>query len=98
MNTDKEYLNNLRHSCAHLVAAAVRELYPGAQNAIGPAIEDGFYQDMDLIQPISVTDLSKIEKRMRELLPKWNAWEKRVVTLDEVKKEFSWNKYKIELA
>ena len=59
----QENLQNLRHSLAHLLAASVRKLYPGAQNAIGPAIEDGFYQDFDLPQPISDADLPKIEKK-----------------------------------
>ena len=94
----QENLQGIRHSLAHLLAQAVRELYPGAQNAIGPAIEDGFYQDFDMPQNISEADLPKIEKKMRKLLPRWKAWEKRIVTLEEVKKEFAWNKYKVELA
>jgi threonyl-tRNA synthetase len=91
-------LDGLRHSLAHLLAAAVRELYPGSQNAIGPAIENGFYQDFEMSKQISDEDLPKIEMKMRELLPKWTEWTKRIVTLPEVKKEFSWNKYKVELA
>jgi len=93
-----EKLDGLRHSLAHLLAASVRELYPGSQNAIGPAIENGFYQDFDMSKQISDSDLPKIEAKMRELLPKWTKWTKKVVTLQEVKKEFSWNRYKIELA
>ncbi len=91
-------MEGIRHSLSHLLAAAVRELYHGSQNAIGPAIENGFYQDFEMSKPISDTDLPKIEAKMRELLPQWNEWTKKVVTLDEVKKEFAWNKYKIELA
>ena len=89
---------NIRHSLAHLLAAAVRALYPGAMNAIGPAIENGFYQDFVLPKPISEDDLPKIEAKMRELLPGWTKWTKKVVTLKDVKKEFSWNRYKMELA
>ena len=89
---------NIRHSLAHLLAAAVRALYPGAMNAIGPAIENGFYQDFELPKPISEDDLPKIEAKMRELLPGWTKWTKKVVTLKDVKKEFSWNRYKMELA
>lgn len=92
-----EKLNNLRHTLAHLLAASVRELYPGAQNAIGPAVDDGFYQDFELPEPISDKDLPKIEKKMRELLKKWNAFERKEVTPEEAKKEFAWNKYKVEL-
>ena len=88
---------NIRHSLAHLLAAAVRALYPGAMNAIGPAIENGFYQDFELPKPISEDDLPKIEAKMRELLPGWTKWTKKVVTLKDVKKEFSWNRYKMEL-
>ncbi len=91
-------LEGIRHSLAHLLAAAVRALYPGAMNAIGPAIENGFYQDFELPKPISQDDLPKIEAKMRELLPQWTKWTKKVVTLKDVKKEFSWNRYKMELA
>ena len=91
-------IENIRHSLAHLLAASVRALYPEAKNAIGPSIENGFYQDFELSKPISETDLPKIEAKMRELLPVWNKWTKKVITLKDVKKEFGWNRYKIELA
>ncbi len=61
------YLYCLRHSCAHLLAAAVQKLYPEAKFGIGPAIENGFYYDINLPEPISEHDLSKIEKQMRKL-------------------------------
>jgi len=97
--SDPKSIEGVRHSLAHLLAAAVRELYPGAQNAIGPAIENGFYQDFDLGKRIvSDADLPKIEQKMRELLPRWTKWTKKNVTLREVTKEFGWNKYKMELA
>ena len=91
-------IENIRHSLAHLLAAAVRALYPGAMNAIGPAIKNGFYQDFELPKPISQDDLPKIEAKMRELLPQWTKWTKKVVTLKDVEKEFGWNRYKMELA
>lgn len=91
-------LEGIRHSLAHLLAASVRELYSGAQNAIGPAIESGFYQDFGgLAKPISEADLPAIEKKMREVLKKWSVFERREVTVDEARKEFSWNPYKLEL-
>ena len=90
-------LSNIRHTLAHLLAASVRELYPGAQNAIGPAVDDGFYQDFDLPSPISLENLPKIEKKMRELLKTWNTFERREVTKEKAKKEFAWNPYIIEL-
>ncbi len=96
---DQEYLNNLRHSCAHLLAKSVLELWPGTHNAIGPSIENGFYQDFDFGDvKISDSDLSKIEQKMKEILPTWTHFEFKEVTLDEAKKLFKHNPYKIELA
>ncbi|HTE49116.1 MAG TPA: threonine--tRNA ligase [Candidatus Paceibacterota bacterium] len=92
-----EKIRNIRHTLAHLLAASVREIYPGAKNAIGPAIDDGFYQDFDLPDPIGDKDLPKIERKMRELAKTWTAFEKKDVTPKEAKKEFAWNPYKIEL-
>lgn len=88
----------IRHSLAHLLAAAVIELYPGAKNTIGPAIENGFYQDFDMPKPISEDDLPKIEKKMRELLKDWGAFERREADLEEARRVFAWNPYKIEMA
>lgn len=97
-NTD-EYLNALRHSCAHLLAHAVKSLYPGALNAIGPAIENGFYQDFDMGDwKISEEDFPKIEAKMREILPTWQKFTFNEVSLDEAKKLFKNNKYKVEMA
>ncbi len=94
---DPSSLDHVRHSLAHLLAASVRELYPGAKNAIGPAIDDGFYQDFDLPKPISDADLPKIEAKMREKLKNWKEFERREVNAQEAKKEFAWNEYKSEL-
>ena len=66
-STSSVELDVLRHSAAHLLAAAVCELYPGAQYAIGPAIEDGFYYDFDLGHTLKEEDLEPIETRMREI-------------------------------
>ncbi len=60
-------LHVLRHSTAHLLAAAVVQLWPGAKYAIGPPIENGFYYDFDLPHPIGEDDLPRIERRMREI-------------------------------
>jgi len=92
-------LDNLRHSCAHLVAHAVKLLYPGANNAIGPAIENGFYQDFDMGKwKISDEDFPKIEAKMKEILPKWESFTYGELTLAEAKKLFADNPYKIEMA
>lgn len=91
-------LDQLRHSCAHLLAAAVLELYPNAKNTIGPAIENGFYYDFDFGDiKISEEDLPKIEAKMAEIFPSWKGFERIEVTTDEAKKEFANNPYKLEL-
>lgn len=95
---DKQNLDNLRHSCAHLLAKAVLELYPGAHNAIGPSIDNGFYQDFDMGKHIiSDSDLPAIEAKMREILPTWTHFEFNEVTLDQARQLFKHNPYKIEL-
>ena len=95
----KQNLDLLRHSCAHLLAKAVLELYPGAHNAIGPAIKTGFYQDFDMGKhKISEADLPKIEARMKEILPTWKKFTYKEVSLGEAKKLFERNPYKVEMA
>ena len=64
---DAEGMGLLRHSCAHLMAMAVKQLYPEAQVTIGPVIEDGFYYDFAYSRPFTPEDLEQIEARMREL-------------------------------
>ncbi len=61
-------LQVLRHSAAHLLAAAVMELYPDAQYGIGPAVQDGFYYDFQFSKPVSESDLGAIESRMRRIV------------------------------
>ncbi len=90
-------LEHLRHSLAHLLAAAVLEMYPDAKRTIGPAIEDGFYYDFEFSTPISETELPKLEKRMRKILTTWKEFERIDVSADEARKEFSDNPYKTEL-
>jgi threonyl-tRNA synthetase len=65
--TAHDELYDLRHSTAHLMAQAIGELFPGVQYAIGPPIEDGFYYDFDLPEPIKEEDLPRIEEKMREI-------------------------------
>src|SRR5215471_4381494 len=67
---DKEGLELIRHSTAHLLAYAVKELFPDAQVTIGPVIEDGFYYDFAYRRPFTLEDLAAIEKRMAELAAK----------------------------
>lgn len=95
--TDTDKLHNLRHSLAHLLAAAVMELYPDAKRTIGPAIDNGFYFDFEFSSPISDADLKKIEKTMRKILPSWKHFEKSELSGEEAKKEYPDNPYKHEL-
>lgn len=91
-------MDNLRHSCAHLLAAAVVEIWPKALRTIGPAIENGFYYDFDFGNTkVSEDDLPKIEKKMHELVKDWRSFEKKEVTEKEAKEEYKNNKYKLEL-
>lgn len=92
-------MDNLRHSCAHLLAKSVKDLWPGTHNGIGPSIENGFYQDFDFGETkISESDLPKIEEKMRQILPMWKSFTYNEVTLAEAKKLFKENPYKIEMA
>lgn len=97
----KENLSNLeklRHSTAHLLAAAIMELYPNAKNTIGPAIENGFYYDFDFGDTkISSEDLPKIEEKMHEIIKSWKSFDRYEVTAEEALNEFSNNEYKKEL-
>lgn len=95
---DQEKLNSIRHSCAHLLAAAVVELFPGVKPTIGPSIENGFYYDFDFgALTISDADLANIEKKMAEILPTWTSFTHREVTASEAKSIYKDNPYKLEL-
>ncbi len=94
---NKETLDNLRHSAAHLLAAAVMELWPNTKRTIGPAIENGFYFDFEFENPISEADFGKIEKKMHELAPAWTSFERHELAPDDAKKEYPDNPYKHEL-
>jgi len=91
-----EGMHILRHSAAHLLAQAVMELYPGALPTIGPAIDRGFYYDFAM-EPISENDLKKIEKKMIELARKNLAVERVEMSEQELKEQFAYNPYKIEI-
>ncbi len=94
---DKEGLDALRHSVAHLLAAAVLEMWPSAKRTIGPPIENGFYYDFEFENPITEADLPKIEKKMCDILPSWDKFERSEHSASEAKREFHNNPFKIEL-
>lgn len=82
---EQSYLYRLRHSAAHLMAQAVTELYPGAKLSIGPPIENGFYYDIDFLEPLKEDDLEKIERRMKELAKLDQRIERKEVSREEAK-------------
>ena len=90
-------LEKKRHSLAHLLAAAVLESYPDAYLSLGPAIDNGFYYDIDLKHPLSDGDLKDIQKRMKKIANTWKHFDHKVVTKDEALSFFSVNPYKEEL-
>jgi threonyl-tRNA synthetase len=92
-----EQLQNLRHSLAHLLAAAVLKLHPSAKRTIGPAIENGFYYDFEFDEPITEKDLPKIEKEMKKLMKSWKSFDRKEVTAEEAREFFKDNPYKLEL-
>jgi threonyl-tRNA synthetase len=96
---DPDALYVLRHSSAHLLAEAVRRLYPGVKVAIGPPIENGFYYDFEFPEPISEDDLPRIEEEIRRELEEGRDWTREEVTAEEARKRFEAEDepYKVEL-
>lgn len=92
-----EYLNHLRHSAAHLLAAAVLELYPDTKLTIGPAIDNGFYYDFDFTKPLSDEDFPVIEAKMATIAPTWSEFKGEQVTEEEALKRVGDNPFKKEL-
>ncbi len=91
-------LDHLRHSAAHLLAAAVLQLWPQTKHTIGPAIDNGFYFDFDFGDTkLTPEDLAKIETKMREILTSWQGFERHEMTPDQAKAEYKNNQYKQEL-
>jgi threonyl-tRNA synthetase len=94
---DPDALYVLRHSTAHLLAEAVRRLYPGVKIAIGPPIENGFYYDFEFPEPIHEADLEKIEDEIGRELKEGREWSREEVSRDEAKQRFAEEPYKVEL-
>ena len=94
---DKD-LNTLNHSCAHLLAQAVKHLYPNAKFWVGPVVEEGFYYDIDLgDQTISDDDLPKIEKEMKKICKDGKRIVRHEVSKEEALEEFKDDEYKLDL-
>jgi len=96
---DPDALAVLRHSSAHLLAEAVRRLYPGVKIAIGPPIENGFYYDFEFPEAISEEDLPRIEEEIRRELSEGREWTREEVSAEEARKRFEaeGEPYKVEL-
>ena len=90
-------LSTLRHSTAHVMAEAVLMMFPDAQIAIGPSIENGFYYDFDLPRPLTDEDLETITKNMRKIINEGHEFVRKEVTRDEAREIFKNQKYKLEL-
>src|SRR3989344_3767250 len=93
----KNQIENIRHSLAHLLGAAVLELYPKSKLAIGPSVENGFYYDIDVAGVISDNDLPKIGEKMLEILKTWKTFEGQEVSASKAKDIFTDNPYKKEI-
>jgi threonyl-tRNA synthetase len=92
-----EKLHKIRHSMAHVMAEAVLQMFPDAQIAIGPSIDNGFYYDFDLPRTLVPDDLDEITEKMKAIIAKDKPFEKNVVSRDDAKKRFANQVYKREL-
>ncbi|MEO8476603.1 MAG: threonine--tRNA ligase, partial [Actinomycetota bacterium] len=90
-------LHVLRHSAAHVLAQAVCDLHPGAKYAIGPAIEDGFYYDFELPEPLHAADLAKIDRRMRQIGKQNQPFVREEVSRDEARERLVDQPFKVEI-
>ena len=87
-SSDPDALYVLRHSSAHLLAEAVRRLYPGVKVAIGPPIENGFYYDFDFPEPITEADLERIEDEVRKEIAEGREWSREEISRDDAVARF----------
>ncbi len=85
MHTTPEQLEQMRHSCAHVMAAAIQQLWPEAQFGVGPVIENGFYYDVHLPTSIQEADLEKIATQMRKLKKKKSRFIKKSASITEAR-------------
>lgn len=92
-----EQLFNIRHTTAHILAYAIRNLYPGTKIALGPVTENGFYYDFELKSPVSQEDFKTIEKEMRKLIAKNFDLKREEITFLEAKKLFKDEPYKLHI-
>ena len=94
---DAEGLDVLNHSCAHLLAHAMKRLYPGTLFGVGPAIEEGFYYDFKVSQPVQLEDLPKIEEEMKKIVKESVSINHYMLSKEDGKAKFASDKFKCEL-
>ncbi|MGH3461494.1 MAG: threonine--tRNA ligase [Kribbellaceae bacterium] len=87
----------IRHSTAHVLAQAVQNLFPDAKLGIGPPVENGFYYDFDVAEPFTPDDLSKLEKKMQQIIKERQRFSRRVVSDSQARDELAGEPYKLEL-
>ncbi len=94
-----EELNKKRHSAAHLLAMAIKQIRPDALFGIGPVVDDGFYYDVETAEPLTESDLKQIEKRMKKLIGQKISFERSEMSISDAKEKFSalGQKYKVEI-
>jgi len=93
---DDEGLDVMRHSCAHVMAEAICSIWPDTKLVYGPTVEDGFYYDVDLDEPIRPTDFERIEEKMAEIVKADRPFVRIEMTRDEALKKLASDKYKID--
>jgi len=89
-------LEIMRHSCAHIMAEAICQIWPGAQLVYGPVVEDGFYYDIDLDEPIRPGDFERIEQKMREIVRADRPFVRSQMSKSEALKKMAGHKYKVD--
>lgn len=95
--SDQPELARMRHSAAHVMAEAIQQMFPDARFAIGPAIEDGFYYDLELPRSLSTDDFPEIESRMKKIVENAEVFERKEVSREEALEIFADQPYKVEL-
>ena len=94
---DEESLDTLNHSTSHIMAAAIKKIYPEAKFAIGPSIKNGFYYDFELDKVISPENLKPVEDEMKKIISSDYSFTRKEITKNEAKKIFKDNPYKLEI-
>ena len=97
LNDDPRAFEVLNHSCAHLLAHAMKRLYPGTKFGVGPAIEEGFYYDFSCPQTIKIEDLPKIEAEMKKLVKDGISINNYMLSKEDAKAKFAGDEFKCEL-